>query len=126
MHSAINKYTVYSNYKFAFNLLDESSRTIEQLEIYYKQYQDAINLISEAFPYNGEALPDRPNLSVKLTALYPRFELAKINEIEEYLFPKVVSLVKKIKDKNLTITFDAEESYRLDAYLLFVCAAGMV
>ena len=120
MHSAINKCTAYPNYKFAFDLLGESSRTIEQSEIYYKQYQDAINLISEAFPYNGEALPDRPNLSVKLTALYPRFELAKINEIEEYLFPKVVSLVEKIKDKNLTITFDAEESYRLDAYLLFV------
>ena len=120
IHSAINKCKDYPNYKFAFDLLGESSRTIEQSEIYYKQYQDAIKLISEAFPYSGEELSDRPNLSVKLTALYPRFELSKIDEIEEYLFPKVVNLVEEIQAKNLTITFDAEESYRLDVYLLFV------
>ncbi len=70
--------------------------------------------------YRDEELYNRPNLSVKLTALYPRFELSKIKDIEQDLFPKVVSLVEEIKDKNLTITFDAEESYRLDAYLLFL------
>ncbi len=120
MHSAVEKCDEYSDYKFAFDLLGESARTIEQSEIYYKQYQDAIKLISEAFPNSGEELYSRPNLSVKLTALYPRFELSKIEDIEQDLFPKVVSLVEEIKDKNLTITFDAEESYRLDAYLLFI------
>ncbi len=120
MHSALEKCSDYSKYKFAFDLLGESSRTLEQSNIYYKQYQDAVKLISSAFPYNGEELSDRPNLSVKLTALYPRFELSKIEDIEKDLFPKVVKLVEEIKDKNLTITFDAEESYRLDIYLLFI------
>ena len=120
MDTALDKCKKYSNYKFAFDLLGESSRTLEQSDIYYKQYKDAINLISSAFPYNGEALPERPNLSVKLSALYPRFELTKIGDIEEYLLPKLVKLVEEIKDKNLTITFDAEESYRLDVYLLLI------
>ena len=61
---------------------------------------------------------NRPHLSVKLIALYPRFEFSKIKDIEQDLFPKVVSLVEEIKDKNLTITFDAEEVRKLDSYLL--------
>jgi len=120
MHLALDKCKKHSDYKFAFDLLGESARTLEQSTIYYKQYQDAVKLVSAAYPYNGEELSERPNLSVKLTALYPRFELAKIEDIEEHLFPKLLALVKEIKDKNLTITFDAEESYRLDVYLLFI------
>ncbi len=48
MSSALEKCEEYSDYKFAFDLLGESARTREQSEIYYKQYQDAIKLISDA------------------------------------------------------------------------------
>jgi RHH-type transcriptional regulator, proline utilization regulon repressor / proline dehydrogenase / delta 1-pyrroline-5-carboxylate dehydrogenase len=118
MHNALEKCKSYSNYKFSFDLLGESSRTFEQSEIYFKQYQSAVKLISKAF-LNNEAT-DRPNISVKLSALYPRFELSKIEDIEKNLFPKVIKLVEEIKERNLTITFDAEESFRLDVYLLFI------
>lgn len=56
------------------------------------------------------------NLSVKLTAIYPRFEYAKLNDIRQELIPQIISLIEKIKKSNLTITFDDEESFRLDAY----------
>lgn len=120
MASALKKTKEYSNYKFAFDLLGESSRTMKQSENYYNQYIDAINLISKAFPSKGEELVERPNLSVKLTALYPRVELLKFADVEKVLLPKLIALVEKIRDNNLTITFDAEEARRNDIYLLLL------
>lgn len=120
MHEALEKAPKYPNHKFAFDLLGESARTMKQADIYYKQYKNAVTLISDDFPYQGEALEERPNLSVKLTALYPRVELLKFSDLEEILLPKLVTLVEKIRDHNLTITFDAEEAYRNDAYLLLL------
>ncbi len=120
MHEALTRKMAFPNNKFAFDLLGESARTHKQATIYYKQYEDAIKLIANDFPNTSEAIEDRPNLSVKLTALHPRFELAKMQELETVLLPKVVSLVEKIRDYNLTITFDAEEAFRTDTYLLFL------
>ena len=120
MYAALEKSKKYAEYKFAFDLLGESARTMVQAENYYRQYKDAVELIAKAFPYNGEALEDRPNLSVKLTALYPRVELIKFADLEKTLLPKIVKLVEKIRDNNLTITFDAEEAYRNDTYLLLL------
>lgn len=120
MDDALEKSQQMQDYKFAFDLLGESSRTLEQADYYYKQYELAIQKIAKKFPDQNGELSSRPNLSVKLTALYPRFELTKFAEIEKVLLPKVVSLVEKVRDYNLTITFDAEESFRLDSYILFL------
>jgi RHH-type proline utilization regulon transcriptional repressor/proline dehydrogenase/delta 1-pyrroline-5-carboxylate dehydrogenase len=119
MDIALKKINEYPDYKFSFDLLGESSRTMEQAEIYYNQYLEAIELISKAFPPNDE-IYERPNLSVKLTALYPRVELLKFADVEKFLLPKLVTLVEKIRDYNLTITFDAEEARRNDTYLLLL------
>jgi len=118
--TAISKTSKYPDCKFAFDLLGESARTIKQADTYYTQYHNAISIISNAFPYKGEALEERPNLSVKLTALYPRVELLKLEDLEKILLPKLVDLVEKIRDNNLTITFDAEEAHRNDVYLLLL------
>ncbi|GAB4163317.1 MAG: bifunctional proline dehydrogenase/L-glutamate gamma-semialdehyde dehydrogenase PutA [Rickettsiaceae bacterium] len=120
IQEALERRANFPNNKFSFDLLGESARTYAQAERYYKQYEEAVDLLTKEFPYNQEALEDRPNLSVKLTALHPRFELAKMQELEQELLPKVVSLVERVRDSHLTITFDAEETYRTDAYLLFL------
>ena len=120
MHEALIRKTAFPKNKFAFDLLGESARTNKQAATYYQQYEEAIKLIAKDFPNTSEEIEDRPNLSVKLTALHPRFELAKMQELEDVLLPKVVSLVEKMRDHNLTITFDAEEAFRTDAYLLFL------
>ena len=120
MREALIRKAAFPQNKFAFDLLGESARTHRQAATYYKQYEDAIKLIAKDFPNTGEEIEDRPNLSVKLTALHPRFELAKMQELEEVLLPKVVSLVERMRDHNLTITFDAEEAFRTDTYLLFL------
>lgn len=110
----------FAQNRFSFDLLGESARTNDQANFYYRQYEEAIEVIAKDFVDNSVALEERPNLSVKLTALHPRFELSKMHELELELLPKVVSLVKKIQEKKLTITFDAEEAFRTDAYILFL------
>jgi RHH-type transcriptional regulator, proline utilization regulon repressor / proline dehydrogenase / delta 1-pyrroline-5-carboxylate dehydrogenase len=119
MHEATEKIDDYTDYKFSFDLLGESARTYAQADVYYKQYLQAVNQLGAKFPGN-EQLGARPNLSVKLTALHPRFELSNFANLEKELMPKVVELVKQVEANNLTITFDAEESTRLDCYMLFL------
>lgn len=111
----------YTANRFAFDLLGESSRTFQQAEKYYNQYLNAVEQIAKHYYfYDNTDLLARPNLSVKLTALYPRFELAKKCDIKNYLLPKLIALVLKVRDHNLTITFDAEEAKRLDIYLYII------
>lgn len=114
---ALKNETNYPKYLFAFDLLGESARTLSQAERYYSEYIDAIEQIANSNSLVNEDSAKNINLSVKLTALYPRIELAKKEDIENYLLPKLITLIKKVRDANLTITFDAEESKRLDIYL---------
>ena len=111
--SALKQTRKFKNYKFSFDLLGESARTFEQAEKYYDDYLEAVDLIAAA------QIKDS-NLSVKLTALYPRLELAKIKDIESYLIPKLVKLIKKMMAHKIAITFDAEESFRLEIYMHIV------
>ena len=118
---ALSKAKEGSPYLYAFDLLGESARTKAQADYYYNQYNQAIDVIAEATAqHKDETLYHRPNLSVKLTALYPRFELAKFEDIKRDLMPKLLVLLEKIRDNNFTITFDAEESFRLDCYIMFL------
>ena len=100
---------------FSFDLLGESSRNFTQSETYYQRYLDAIDHLGKS------DIKDR-HISLKLTALYPRFELTKLDDIDSYLLPKLVRLINKMDSHNIAITFDAEESYRLEAYLHVVSA----
>lgn len=108
----------FKGYKFSFDLLGESARTFEQAEKYYEGYLDAVDKIAASKVAES-------SLSVKLTALYPRFELTKIDDVESYLIPRLVKLIKKMMVYNIAITFDAEESYRLEAYMRVVTALVM-
>jgi RHH-type proline utilization regulon transcriptional repressor/proline dehydrogenase/delta 1-pyrroline-5-carboxylate dehydrogenase len=100
-------------YDFSFDLLGESSRTFTQSEKYYQQYLDAVDVIDKS----GIA---GYNLSIKLTSLYPRFELTKLTDIKTYLLPRLLTLVSKMHMAGISITFDAEESHRLECYLHIV------
>lgn len=116
IEEALKNSKLYPNFHFSFDLLGESARTFAQAEYYYSQYISAIEQLA-TIPSTSNNNGDKPNLSVKLTALYPRFDLPQIDHIKEFLLPRLISLIKKIAEANLTITFDAEECRRLDIYL---------
>ena len=115
---AKNKAKQSENVRYSFDLLGEGSRTFQQAEIYYDSYMVAIDKIAKYFPNDTSMhLKNRPNLSIKLTGLYPKFELLKLDDIKKYLVPKLVTMIKKMEANGISISFDAEESSRLDTYL---------
>lgn len=120
INSALNniKNLKKNNFHFSFDLLGESARSYEQAEIYYQEYLKSIPLISKNFQENfNDNIMDRPNLSVKFTALHPRFELLKEEIVKDELIPKLLEIVKLCKEHKVGLSFDAEEASRLDLYL---------
>ena len=121
MAAAIKRQISQPSAKFSFDLLGESARTEYHADIYYRQYEEAIQLLGASVGHSGQlSNTERPNLSIKLTALHPRFEYSKLAELETSFFDKLVKLVEQAMRNQLTVTFDAEESFRTDIYLAFV------
>ena len=63
------------------------------------------------------ALPDRPGISVKLSALHPRFEAVSRERVLAELVPDVLELARKARSHDLNFTVDAEEADRLELTL---------
>lgn len=121
INKALKKEKKYKQYRFSFDLLGESSRNFTQAEAYFKRYIEAADILGDFYPTDsGIKIFHRPNLSVKFTSLYPRIELDKYEDIKEYLLPKLISLIKKLKQYQISISFDAEEADRLEIYMLLM------
>ena len=93
-------------YRFSFDMLGEAARTAEDAENYLVSYTRAIRAV---------AAPDA--LSIKLSALHPRFEEAKRARVFEELLPRVRSLAQLAQQRGVGVTLDAEESERLELTL---------
>jgi len=104
-------------YFYSFDLLGESARTTSRAEEYFDSYLKAIEKLNFYFPCSGEGIYERPNLSIKLSAFFPRVELLIYSEIQQTLIPRLLELISRAQDHRITITFDAEESKRQDVYL---------
>lgn len=102
-------------YRYSYDMLGEAARTAEDADKYYHSYQDAILAIGKASqqldPITG------PGISVKLSALHPRYEVAKRERIMNELAPRLLSLAKLAKEQNIGFTVDAEEADRLELSL---------
>ncbi len=113
------KTAIEHGYNLSFDILGESSRTNTQAEFYYNEYLEAIKVIGKLSNKSGN-IYQQLNLSVKLSALHPKVMLRKIDLLKEELIPKLKTIVKLCINCNISISFDAEESYRQDVYLLIL------
>ncbi len=86
----------------------------------FDSYHAAIDAI--AANARGTALPDRPGISVKLSALHPRFEAISRGRVLAELLPKLIELARKAQTHDLNFTVDAEEADRLELTLELVAA----
>jgi RHH-type transcriptional regulator, proline utilization regulon repressor / proline dehydrogenase / delta 1-pyrroline-5-carboxylate dehydrogenase len=102
-------------YRHSFDMLGEGARTEEDARRYYKSYSDAIEAIGQAA--GNKALPDRPGISVKLSALHPRYVVTQKARVMAQLVPLVLQLAQKAKSFDLNFTIDAEEVDRLELSL---------
>ena len=104
-------------YRFSFDMLGEAAVTRADAARYLDQYRDALRAIARAFPQRGVPLFERSGISVKLTALHPRFEYVNRREVLLELLPPLARLCAEAREAHLPVTIDAEESERLDLML---------
>ncbi len=104
-------------YRFSFDMLGEAAYTKHDAARYYTSYRDALAAIARAFPDRGESVFERPSISVKLSALHPRYEWIKRERVFAELLPQLVTLGARARAANLALTIDAEEAERLDLML---------
>jgi len=99
-------------YYYSYDMLGEAARTQEDAEQYYAHYTKAIHEIGNKASANK--LNDRPGISVKLSALHPRYHYFHHTKVVKDLIPKVLDLCLLAKKNNIHLTIDAEEADRLD------------
>ena len=102
-------------YRYSFDMLGEGARTADDADAYRASYADAIEAIGRRA--GNAALPDRPGISVKLSALHPRYEAVGCERVMTELVPIVLDLARKAKAHDLNFTIDAEEADRLELSL---------
>jgi RHH-type proline utilization regulon transcriptional repressor/proline dehydrogenase/delta 1-pyrroline-5-carboxylate dehydrogenase len=108
-------------FRYSFDMLGEAALTQADADAYFEAYAGAIKAIGKASV--GGAMHERPGISVKLSALHPRFEYAKTPRLMQELAPRLNTLAKLAKQANLGLNVDAEESQRLEPFLHVVKAA---
>ncbi len=107
---------------YSYDMLGEAALTQAGADEYFEAYAEAIRTIGRETA--GDApLKDRPGISVKLSALHPRFELAKSERLASELAPRLNALARLAKDNNLGLNVDAEEARRLEPLICVVKAA---
>jgi RHH-type transcriptional regulator, proline utilization regulon repressor / proline dehydrogenase / delta 1-pyrroline-5-carboxylate dehydrogenase len=105
----------HHEFLYSFDMLGEGARTAADAERYFESYAGAIDAIGHSA--GNAALPNRPGISVKLSALHPRYEpLQRVRVLKE-LAPKLLELARMAKTHQLNLTVDAEEADRLELSL---------
>lgn len=103
-------------YFLSYDILGESSRCEKQSKFYFDEYVKTIKKMG-AVSKKGAPIFMQDNLSIKLSSLHPRMEVVKFDLLKQELYPKVKELVSLCAKNSICIMFDAEESFRADAYI---------
>ncbi|MHA1569895.1 MAG: bifunctional proline dehydrogenase/L-glutamate gamma-semialdehyde dehydrogenase PutA, partial [Alphaproteobacteria bacterium] len=102
-------------YRHSYDMLGEAARTEADAERYVAAYQSAIAAIGEESGDRGPV--DGPGISVKLSALHPRFEFAQRGRVMGELAPRLAALASRARAAGIGLTVDSEEASRLDITL---------
>ncbi|SDW62846.1 bifunctional proline dehydrogenase/L-glutamate gamma-semialdehyde dehydrogenase PutA [Celeribacter indicus] len=98
-------------YTYSFDMLGEAARTKADAERYARDYAHAIAAIGAHATHHR--IVDNPGISIKLSALHPRYEVAKEARVMAELVPVVSRLARQAKEAGIALHIDAEEQDRL-------------
>ncbi len=98
-------------YTYSYDMLGEAARTEGDAKRYHLAYSRAITAIAQAC--TSEDIRENPGISVKLSALHPRYEVAQRARVKDELAPRLRSLALLAKSAGMGLNVDAEESDRL-------------
>jgi len=102
-------------YLYSYDMLGEAAKTDKDAAKYFDSYKNAIIRLKDEVKSKEVKL--NPGISIKLSALEPRYEFAKEKRVYDSLFNKTLELALLAKEYNIGLTIDAEESERLDVSL---------
>src|SRR6202795_1015108 len=117
---ALHRARGHAEFRYSFDMLGEGARTAADADKYFDAYAGAIAAIG-AQAGNAE-LPQRPGISVKLSALHPRYEAISRERVLKELVPRLTALAHLARDGDLQFTVDAEEADRLELSLEIIAA----
>jgi RHH-type transcriptional regulator, proline utilization regulon repressor / proline dehydrogenase / delta 1-pyrroline-5-carboxylate dehydrogenase len=121
IESALARADSASGPRYSFDMLGEGARTAADAQRYFNSYASAIEAIGRTA--DDRPLPDRPGISVKLSALHPRFDPLSRERVMTELVPRLIDLARRAKTCDLNFTVDAEEADRLELSLEVIAAA---
>ncbi len=104
-------------YRFSFDMLGEAAYTKADAARYAQSYRDALETVAAANPKDGRTIFERPSISVKLSALHPRYEWVNRGRVFGELVPVMLALGARAREAEIALTVDAEEAERLDLML---------
>jgi len=107
-------------YRHSFDMLGEAARTAADAERYFQSYIAAIEAIGAAA--GGRGVYEAPGISVKLSALFPRYEFAHAGAAVPALAQRLLTLSQACRHHDIGLTVDAEEAGRLDLSLDIIAA----
>lgn len=102
-------------YRYSYDMLGEAALSEHDAAFYYQSYEAAIHAIGRAA--NGRGIKDGPGISVKLSALHPRYSRAQHTRVMQELLPRLKQLLVLAKSYNIGLNIDAEEADRLELSL---------
>lgn len=102
-------------FQYSYDMLGEAATTMADADRYYRDYETAVNAIGAASA--GRGVVGGPGISIKLSALHPRYARAQAGRVMAELLPRVKALAVLAKSYDIGFNIDAEEADRLELSL---------
>ncbi|WP_341915824.1 trifunctional transcriptional regulator/proline dehydrogenase/L-glutamate gamma-semialdehyde dehydrogenase [Ferrovibrio terrae] len=102
-------------FRYSYDMLGEAATTAADAQRYYTDYEQAIHAIGKAAAKRG--IYEGPGISVKLSALHPRYNRANLERVKAELLPRLKALTLLARRYDIGLNIDAEEADRLEISL---------
>lgn len=102
-------------FRYSYDMLGEAATTAKDAQLYYESYEQAIHAIGMASDRRG--IYEGPGISIKLSALHPRYSRLQYDRVMSELYPRLLELTKLARHYDIGLNIDAEEADRLEISL---------
>ncbi len=102
-------------FRYSYDMLGEAAMTARDAQAYLAAYEHAIRAIGRAAA--GKGVIQGPGISIKLSALHPRYSRAKVRRVMAELYPRLFQLAQLARQYDIGLNIDAEEADRLELSL---------
>lgn len=103
-------------FRYSYDMLGEAALTADDAQRYFDAYSDAIERIGGSVGGDSD-MTAAPGISVKLSALHPRYGFTQYRRVMADLVPDVIAICERARDAGIALTIDAEEAHRLELSL---------